>query len=670
MNKTVLSLLAFSALTHSASAENRVTLEPLTVSSTAIKTDELRSTDAVEVYTAEEIAKAHVQNVYEFLSRQTSVVTMPSYGNPFTQKLDMHGYGIGDGYQNIVVTVNGRRMNNIDMVPQLLSSISPASIDKIEIIKSSGIVTGGDGANAGVINITTKRSGDKELTLYGGTYINNDGIMGTVEGPYGTRDGSFYLGHSNDYMTLSATGEIQKNDGMRDVNPAGDKDKSSLRAGSFDLALTPIEALEFRLGASLSRTDIIYAGYLTQDEYESNPFQAGGGTANDQEYDTNVFSGGASYYVNSNFTINLDIARETKTSKYAPITSFYLYNSIADYTYDSEKLSLEYQDDIVSFITGIDLFNGERDSRSHYDNLAGYISDTASVTDKNNLAGFLMTEWYMGNSTIKAGYRYEKVTYKYKDLFSDLKDDHALNGAELGYNYTLNDEQSMFANYALSYQAPDIDRFFSYGSFNGFIEPMKAKSYTIGHNYILPENKLKLSVYYVELKNEIYYHPDPTYVNAKNTNIDRSHKFGVDLYDKWLISDAWNIALNYNYVEAVIDEEKESGDDYAGKQLPGVSKHNVKATLSYLPNPNTTFAVTEVYRSKAYAANDFNNDFSQRQDPYMSTDVSATYVREDYELFAKINNLFVQKNGLWIQDDAIYPVNYAVTGLVGLKLKL
>jgi len=52
---------------------NTVVLKPLTITSTAIKTDELRSTDAVEIYTQEDIEKAHVQNMYEFLNSRTSI---------------------------------------------------------------------------------------------------------------------------------------------------------------------------------------------------------------------------------------------------------------------------------------------------------------------------------------------------------------------------------------------------------------------------------------------------------------------------------------------------------------------------------------------------------------------------------------------------------------------
>ncbi|MDD3504953.1 MAG: TonB-dependent receptor [Sulfurimonas sp.] len=136
------------------------------------------------------------------------------------------------------------------------------------------------------------------------------------------------------------------------------------------------------------------------------------------------------------------------------------------------------------------------------------------------------------------------------------------------------------------------------------------------------------------------------------------------------MSENLNLALNYNYVQAKIDEEVENGEDYSGNDLPGVSDHNLKATLSYLANKNITLALTQVYRSKAYAASDFNNDFAQKQEAYKSTDISISYTKDSLELFAKINNLFNQKNGLWIEDNAIYPLNFTTTAMAGFKLKI
>ena len=177
------------------------------------------------------------------------------------------------------------------------------------------------------------------------------------------------------------------------------------------------------------------------------------------------------------------------------------------------------------------------------------------------------------------------------------------------------------------------------------------------------------------MKDEIYYYTDninvwPTPNLSKNTNIDKSHKFGLDFYDKYLISNKLNFALNYNYVQAIIDNETApNSENYTNKKLPGVSNHNLKMMLNYMPNKNTTLSLTEIYRSKAYAAEDFNNNFSQKQKAYSSTDISAAYTKDEYEFFAKINNIFNQKNGIWIKDDAIYPVNFTTTAQAGMKYK-
>ncbi|WP_310441091.1 TonB-dependent receptor [Sulfurimonas sp.] len=632
--KIVLSLLASTIL-----VAQTIELKPLDVTSTAIKTDELKSTDAVEIYMAEDIEKAHVQNIYEFLNQQTSVITMPSYGNPFSQKLDMRGYGIGDGYQNIVITIDGRKINNIDMVPPLLSAISPASIEKIEIIKSGGIVKSGDGANAGVINITTKQTSSKEITVYMGTY--------------GTADGSFYLGHNDEKLSLSASGEAQKSDGIRNINSNGERDESSMTTGTFNITYLPTDELELRAGASFARTNLIYASFLTLDEYNNDPKQAGATNwgASEQKYDTDALSAGVSYYFSDKLSLNVDVNREEKMSNYVT------YASITDYVYNSARASLKYNSKCMAVTAGVDGFEGN-------------LVNTNNDLTKRNGALFLASELYLGKNTLKVGYRYEDISFDSK-TGDDQKD--KLHGIELGYNYTFDNESSLFANYSHSFQSSSLDRLFKWntGAFMGYVKPSQAHNYTIGYNHINNSNKLKISLFYIDLQDEIYYYADAAnwWANARNTNIDKSHKYGLDIYDKWLISDEFNVALNYNFVKAKIDDEVENGEDYSGNDLPGVSDHNIKATLSYLPNKNTTLAITQVYRSEAYAADDFNNNFTQKQDAYKSTDISVAYTKDNLELFAKINNLFNQRNGLWVQDDTIYPVNFTTTAIAGFKLR-
>ena len=651
MKKTVLSLAALAALSGTLSAQT-IHLEPLTVVSTPLQNTELNAPDAVEVYTADDIEKAHVQSLYEFINLQTSLVAVPSYGNPLAQKLDLHGYGIENGYQNIVVTVNGRRLNNIDMVSQLLSSIAPADIERLEIIKSGGIVLGGDGANAGVINITTKNDSSKEVRFYGGVY--------------NTYDGAFRVGHSDDLITLSASGEAYRTDGTRHIDAAQERDAQKLANGMFDITLTPGAFMEMHFGIQSSRTDATYGGALTRAEYKDDPSQPGSGSAALQKYDTDAYSADVTLAPAGKLTVRFSASIEKKKSDYNVPSWF--YESVADYDYRNTGATVDYADGGLHLTLGGEHFDGKRDSGA-----TAYAA--SNETSKRNVAGFAMAQYRRGAHTFKAGYRYERVAYEYSDAFQSLKRSDSLNGIEAGYNYRLNPEQSLFLSYAHAYESPDIDRFFNRDyftgavTFNGFIKPMYSDSFSAGYTAVTASHKLKLSVYYVALHDEIYYYSDPAYVASANTNIDRSHKYGADLYEKWKVSDRLALSFNYNYVQAIIDDEMLNGEDFSGNDLPGVSRHNLKAALTVMPTDALTVTLSHTYRSEAYALNDLGNSFAQRQQAYNSTDIDVSYDKPSYSLFAKITNMFDTANGLWVQDDAIYPYNFTTSAIAGAALK-
>lgn len=57
-----------------------------------------------------------------------------------------------------------------------------------------------------------------------------------------------------------------------------------------------------------------------------------------------------------------------------------------------------------------------------------------------------------------------------------------------------------------------------------------------------------------------------------------------------------------------------------GKDLPGVSKHNITVNLGYNIN-NINTVLSHTYRNSAYASNDFANNFTQKQEAYNSTDL-------------------------------------------------
>jgi iron complex outermembrane receptor protein len=621
-------------------------LEEQTVTATNLTQDELSYAAPVEIYTSQDIENSKSKSIYDFLNQETSLAVLPTYGNQFAQKIDMRGYGIGNGHQNIVVVINGRRMNNIDNVPQLLSSIPIDSINKIEILKGAGSVEYGDGANAGVISITTRDFNGVNIKTYGGNF--------------GTGYGSLGAGYADELFSISAFGDYFETDGQRDLDASSNRqDSSRSKNGSFDLKLYPADDLELRAGWAATRINTNYANPLTLDEYKADPTQAGSGYTN-QHFNTDLWSFGVSYELTTNWSLDTNLYLEDKSSDYGSSSSQ------TDYDYNSGDLNLKYADEAFRITVGTAVFNGER-----YSKATAWSAE--SLTSKDSIASFIETSITQDDHTLTLGARIEKVTYAYNPTGAgtNQKNDHVLEAYELGYSHKLTDEQSVFTSFAHSFQAPDIDRFFTTDNtttpptkkFNGFIEPMKANTYNIGYNYFLTNNKLKATVFYVDLSNEIYYTGGWTGVN---TNLDQTSKLGLELSDKYLISDKLYISANYTYIEATI--EKDDNKDIEDKTLPGVSKHNLVASIGYAPTQASKLIASHSYRSSAYATDDFTNSFSQKQEAYNSTDVTASYQYDEHiEVFAKIQNLLDEDNGIWTQDDAIYPVNFQRSFQIGLN---
>ena len=623
------------------SSEDALKLSNTVITANRIAQEDVRATYASEVHNSEDIKNSAAINLYDYLGRFSSVNVMPSLGNPHQQLLDMRGYGIGDGYQNIVVTINGRRLNNIDMQPQLLSSIPLSSIERIEIIKGSGSVAQGDGAMAGIINIVTKDQTGVDISIAAGS----DGYSTT----------SISAGLSEDLFALQFLADNSKSDGLRKKDPNGKRDESDANNLSATLKVFPVDGVEVRLGKDRARVDTIYGDSLTKKQFNKKPSQYGGNSTWSNSYtelelktDTNRL--GASYQINELLSFNIDHAVEKKESEYAG-------SDPSKYDYRSTDFSTQLDLDALTLTAGTQLFDGERKA-------------FGSTANKDNKGVYIQGVYALGNTTLSAGARREKVKYQYKDI-GKLKADHSLDAWDIGINHQYSQELSVFANLNQGFQAPDIDRLFTYDFnsgvyvFNGFIKPAKSKTLNIGLNHVTERNKLKVTSFYSKLKNEIYYYNYN--FSDINTNLDKSYKYGLEVQDSFQITPELLTRVNYAWTRAKIDKEDKGNGAFNGKKLPGVSEHSITAGIDYRVVQDGTLTLTQNWRSRAYAAEDFANDFDQKQKAHNTTDLGYAHKIDNFTLFAQVNNVFDKKNGLWVGDDAIYPVNFTRVWYAGIR---
>ncbi len=624
-------------------ADQERTAGTVVVSATRISVSDTDATYASEVHAREEIERSGATTLIDYLSRHTSLQVMSQFGNRYVPSINMRGYGINDGHQNVVVSVDGRRLNNIDMVPQLLGAIMLADVDRIEITRGSGSVLFGDGATAGTIQIYTRPRDGASVEAFAGSH--------------GQRGGALSAGLVRERFALSASAERSAADGFSRKDPSGHRDESSAETWRVAASGQPADGLKLDLEAGRSRIDTRYPNPLSLAEFRKDPRKNtdswGEFRYNHQKFDTRHWGVGAEYAFNPEWRVSARHHDEKKTSEYV------LYPPEYDYRYRSDELALHYDGEHLSAVGGVQHFDGTR-------------QQAAKRTDKRNTGWFIHGQYEFDSLTLSAGARSERVAYRHSQPGAErLKDDEGLTSWDLGFNYRVAPALSLFGNYNVAAQAPDIDRFFTLGGgFNGFIEPAKVKTLTLGLNHVTAVNRLKVAVFHARLKNEIYYFDSGNWIDPSfNTNIDRSHKYGLELQDTWQISERLTGVLNYAWTRARIDREDEGGGAFDGKDLPGVPKHSLVLGLNVKVADQGNLYLSHTWRSKARAADDFANDNAQWQRAYQSTDLTYRHrVTRELELYGGVSNLFERRNGVWVGDDRIYPVDFERTWKLGARL--
>jgi len=104
-NKKLLLLLPI--LAASVNAEPVIQTEEIIVKNYKYDSKEGLSPYSVEIHSAKEIALAGSASLMDYLTQHTSLNIMPSYGDKSKPLIDMRGYGVESGYQNVVISVDG-----------------------------------------------------------------------------------------------------------------------------------------------------------------------------------------------------------------------------------------------------------------------------------------------------------------------------------------------------------------------------------------------------------------------------------------------------------------------------------------------------------------------------------------------------------------------------------
>ena len=665
-NKKLFLAVSFSALVLSQPSNAvigpiKITLNPTELSSNYFNEVDTFAPFSSEVYTQDDIKNSNATNIYDFLSQNTSLSLAPSSGNRFSKKISARGYGLTIGSHNLVVTLNGRRLNNIDTSGPEIAGVNINDIERVEITKGSGSVIYGDSAMAGAIHFYTKKNIQTKIS--------------TTSGNYGVSQTSASVGINDEKIDLNISLDNSKHDGFHKAATGGVKDKGKQTKSSIGGTYTTDGGTEISLDLYRTNSDIRYPNYLSDAQFEADPTGSGSGsryTYRDAESSTTNFKVKRNWGENFEFTTNRSaIDKESR--------NFYSYSgaTVDNYKYDykSNDYLLTYTNGDIKIDSGVNIFDGKRTVESTS-------VSSRNTTSKENLGVFSQLQYFRNDSVFTVGARSEKVDYKYSpESGTALSGEYDLNAFDIGVNTSLSPNTTIFTNYNHAFQAPLIDRFFISATwpatgqvFNGFVRPSKSRTFNIGLNHLTDNSKTKLTLYRSNIKDEMFLCKSNAASDCglygDNLNLDKSHKQGLELQNKYVFSPKWSTSLNYAYTIAKIDSDDKGAGALNGKTNPMTSKHNISASVIYSLSNKTNMTLTQKYRSEAFAEEDYANIFTKKQPEYNSTNFNFSYnPNDDLSFSFDVENLFENSYGTRLRDDVIYPGNSTRNIKAGLTYK-
>ncbi|MCP4636948.1 MAG: TonB-dependent receptor [Methyloversatilis sp.] len=211
-----------------ARADDALRLDEVVISAPSAD-DTLRTVPhGVSVITAGDIERAGAQGLGDLLGREAGLNLQSYFGRDKGATVDMRGLG-ATAVSNVLVLVDGVRLNADDLSGADLSSVALSQVERIEVLRGAGAVRYGDGAVGGIIHVLTKRP-----------------RSGPLRGEFGVRSASY----DTRELRFSASGGAGPLFGRIDVGRLDgdgyrDNDEQRRRDTAAELRIAPDGALSF-----------------------------------------------------------------------------------------------------------------------------------------------------------------------------------------------------------------------------------------------------------------------------------------------------------------------------------------------------------------------------------------------------------------------------------------
>lgn len=638
MKKILVFTLLIALVTGSVFAEEKnakekvLELDPIVVTPSAFEERALDYPGSVSVITRKDIEESNAKYVYELLRMQPGIFVNDYTHVGKTVKVDLRGFGYTDG-SNVLVLLDGRRLNEIDISGVDWAKIPIENVERIEIVRGAGSVLYGDNAAAGVVNIIT-RKGDGKSTIMagyeGGSYRYYD-FYGTVQG-------------SHDFMRWNFFVKHEKTDGYRNN---GDYEGYDYTA---DVTIFPADYLSMNFSAGYHKD--WYGLPAGLQRWEIDDLGRRGSTTPEDRAKTETT------YLMASPKLTFDVGglensvmldawgrkRRNNSTMSDGMGGLSFDHSQIDSAGGSLKYRMDMSRDRVknSLNVGCDIFTAK--NRLLTETPAwGTFNQLAII--KNTFGVFVSDKIIIADRFIaEGGFRQQWVKYVFNPLseatpYASRKPEET--AFDIGAEFKYNEGGALYARFSRSFVFPATDQFYSrwpwVGGLNVGLEHQTGNTWEIGikeHNFRLLQ--VDAGIYLMNVENELFLDPTVTALGT-NSNYDKTGRKGVELTVRSELNDQVDMFLSYTYTNAYF-----VGGMFAGNAIPMVPRHKINWGILLKLFDWLEFNFYSEAVGPRYTINDTRNQMAKLAG-YMNCNAKLTLSYKGAEAFFGLNNVFNQK---------------------------
>ena len=554
------------------------------------------------VITAEDIRRAGVADVNAAIRKIGGVFGRQSLDGSPDFALDLRGFG-SNSSQNMVVLVDGVRMNENELAGPVLSSIPVDTVERIEIQRGGSSVLYGEGATGGVINIITKR----------GAAPGYHGSIALEGGRFDQYDARASVRHGEGPLSFDLAAARQGSDNYRDNNEFRQKTFS----GGFQWARG---GLRTGLRVESARQDMRFPGSLTVEQFEANPRQTL--TPNDfGSYASDRVTAFAERRID-----NVEFAAELGQRE-RKVEATYVFGGFpSTTTYDTRhtqfsprmRHNANFAAGLNEFVAGVDLSRWDRVSSLGSD--ASQSAEAYYLRDEMRLKG-------AANARLALGARHER--FKKKEANAELavpNGTQTVNAWSAEGSFDPAAGVTVHAKAGRSYRLPNADEN-GYRSSAGLLDVQTSRDLELGVSAGGDARRIAARVFRHRLTNEIFYDPTLGGGWGANTNLDPTRRQGLEVEGQMAIGDTLRLTGQWQRVEAEF-----TGGPNAGREMVLVPKNVVTARLAWVAAGPHSADIGAQWVDRQRDGSDFSNSCAARIPSYTTVDARYAYRTGPWEV--------------------------------------